>query len=328
MEKSLKIWLAGLLVAVLLAGCNLPSRVNPPEGDAALTLAAQTIEAQLTLDAEGLPGGGTQTQDPQTTPQPSITIAPTNTQGPSATPTEEPCDVAGFIKDVTIPDGTELMPGEDFTKTWRIINEGTCAWNSGYSMVFDDGDSMDAPASVQVTTGTVSPGTQVDISINLTAPANPGTYKGIWQLRNDSGVIFTIGGFWVEIEVVELEVFSSQSSFEVDQTFSADLDDGSSPPTDNADFEFRALAPNDKNIVPLNGAVFLVMGTDEPTSADCNSADLETDQIAVNADLVGEWVCFITDENRTGKFEVVSLKPSDANLVQTLELDYVTWETP
>lgn len=328
MDKTLKIGLAGLLLAAILTGCNLPSRVNPPEGQTALTLAAQTIEAQLTLDAGGLPGDGSPTTDPQTTQQPAITIAPTNTEAPSATSTEEPCDVAGFVKDVTIPDGTELLPGEEFTKTWRIINEGTCQWNSGYSLVFDDGDSMDAPTSVQVTTGTISPGTQVDISVDLVAPSNPGIYRGTWQMRNDDGVIFTIGGFWVEIEVVEPEVFSSKVSFKIDETALADLDDGSSPPTDTEDFEFRALAANDKNIVPLNGAEFLVIGSDEPSYADCNEANLETDQIEVTAGLVGDWVCFITDENRLGKFEVVSLKPNDSSLAQTLELNYVTWEVP
>ncbi|NIS81302.1 MAG: hypothetical protein GTO14_14115, partial [Anaerolineales bacterium] len=111
------------------------------------------------------------------------------------------------VKDVTIPDGEELAPGENFTKTWRLQNNGSCTWTSSYSLVFDQGDSMDGPPSKQLTAGTVGPGDTLDISVDLTAPASPGTFKGFWKLRNGSGVIFGIGAagttaFWVEIEVV------------------------------------------------------------------------------------------------------------------------------
>ena len=41
-----------LFLAVMLAGCNLPGRVNEPDVEpGALTLAVQTVQAQLTLDA-------------------------------------------------------------------------------------------------------------------------------------------------------------------------------------------------------------------------------------------------------------------------------------
>ena len=51
--------------------------------------------------------------------EPTSTI--TETQAPTATDsleTESPdgCDVAGFVADGTIPDGTELEPGAKFTK--------------------------------------------------------------------------------------------------------------------------------------------------------------------------------------------------------------------
>jgi len=319
-----------ILALLLLTGCNLPSRVNPSASDTALTQAAQTIEAQMTLNAQGLPSGAapSATTNPVTTENPQFTIAPTNTPSPSLTPTEEPCDVAGFVKDVTIPDGTELTPGEDFTKTWRVVNEGSCTWNSGYSLVFDEGDTMEAPASVQITTGTVTPGTQLDISIDLIAPGTPGEYRGVWQLRNDGGVIFTIEGIWVEIEVVEPDVFSSDTSFAITQGAQADLDDGSSPPTEVEDFEFTAPSVDNKQLVPLNSAKFLAMGEDEPSYADCNAADLESDEIKISSGLVGDWVCYITDEGRLGKFEVLSLTPADASLSQTLKINYTTWKTP
>ena len=67
---------------------------------------------------------------------------------------------------------------------------------------------MDAPASVQLTAGTVNPGQNIDVSVDMTAPASEGTYRGNWKLREPGDELFGIensssGLFWVEIEVKE-----------------------------------------------------------------------------------------------------------------------------
>jgi len=103
-----------------------------------------------------------------------------------------------FVTDVTIPDGTILTPGQNFTKTWRLKNVGTCTWTTSYVIVFSSGNSMNGPA-VQALTGNVNPGQTVDISANLTAPASNGNYTGYWRLRDGSGVLFN--QFYVQIKV-------------------------------------------------------------------------------------------------------------------------------
>ena len=35
---------------------------------------------------------------------------------------------ASFVRDVNYPDGTYVVPGTSFTKTWRLRNVGTQAW--------------------------------------------------------------------------------------------------------------------------------------------------------------------------------------------------------
>jgi len=45
------------------------------------------------------------------------------------------CDAASFVRDVTVPDGTKMEPGDDFTKTWRLLNAGTCSWTTAYRLV-------------------------------------------------------------------------------------------------------------------------------------------------------------------------------------------------
>ena len=115
------------------------------------------------------------------------------------------CDWAQFVGDITVPDGTSFAPGTAFTKTWRLRNIGTCTWTTSYALVFVSGSQMGAPSVVNLTSS-VAPNGTIDISVNMTAPAVNGHYRGNWQLRNASGVLFGIGtyansSFWVDINV-------------------------------------------------------------------------------------------------------------------------------
>jgi len=208
MQKR-KIYLTTLILLVtILSACNMPnSSISAAEQTAIIDRSvAETVSAGPTesLQADNPPAS--ETPDPA-----SEEITPTSTNTPEAdTPTPSltpiPCNLGKFVKDVTIPDGTTFEPGDVLTKTWRIKNVGSCAWTSGYDIVFSGGDAMDAPSAIQITSGTVNPGQNVDVSVDLTAPASEGTYRGNWQLRDPSDVIFgiensTSGFFWVEIEV-------------------------------------------------------------------------------------------------------------------------------
>ncbi len=141
---------------------------------------------------------------PITTPTP---VPPTAT--PTATPTTTPApivctDRAQFITDVTVPDGTTFPPNQTFVKTWRLKNVGTCTWTTSYQLAFVSGNAMggtDTPLAQSV-----APGSTVDASVNLTAPSTVGSYRGYWELRNASGILFGIGAaydrsFWVDINV-------------------------------------------------------------------------------------------------------------------------------
>jgi len=45
------------------------------------------------------------------------------------------CDRAQFVSDLTAPDGSSFATGSAFTKTWRLMNAGTCTWNASYNLV-------------------------------------------------------------------------------------------------------------------------------------------------------------------------------------------------
>ncbi|HNC08886.1 MAG TPA: NBR1-Ig-like domain-containing protein [Anaerolineales bacterium] len=194
MNKRNRLFQLLMVIAWFLGACNLPS--NNPE-EIAATSAAQTLE--VLLSATPVPATALPSPTATLTPIP----LPTNTNTPiaSATPV---CPQAQFVTDVTIPDGTLMTPGQTFTKKWRIKNTGACAWN-GYSLVFDSGDSMGGPATAPI--GTVNPGQEIDLEINLTAPNTPGSYRGYWRIVTNSNVLVPMlngnqgRSFYVDIKV-------------------------------------------------------------------------------------------------------------------------------
>jgi hypothetical protein len=128
---------------------------------------------------------------------------PDPTQEPTSTP--RCVDSASLVKDVTIPDGSRMEPGESFTKTWRMRNTGTCTWTDTYDLVFLSGHHLDASTVVPLQ-GNVAPGQVVDLSARMKAPKATGTYWGYWILRNEVGAIFGLGEkangpVWVKILV-------------------------------------------------------------------------------------------------------------------------------
>lgn len=207
MTKSVRAFSVLFIILFLLTACNLPS--NEPateEPNIVFTAAALTVQAMSTQSSP-TPGLTFNTPTLPAAPQATNTSASFPTLAlPTATRAAPPtaiCDLAQFVRDVTIPDGTVFAPGATFTKTWRLKNAGTCTW-SGYTLVFDSGELMGGASPVSI--GTVSPGQEIDLSVNLTAPLANGSYRGYWRIRNTSGVLLPLlgdasGRFFVDIRV-------------------------------------------------------------------------------------------------------------------------------
>lgn len=207
MRKKKVIIVLSFLAALILSACGASDVDLTPTVDVALvrTQAVLTYQAQLTQTALAMP-----TATPTTTksPTPAATFSaptlgtplttsqatvPTTGGGPSA------CYGLAYVKDVTIPDGTKMTPGQSFTKTWQVSNTGTCAWEAGFKFNVVSGDAMGATA---VTLNQrVEPGRQYEFSVPMVAPTNKtGTVTGYWQLSDASGSYFG-DQVYVEIEV-------------------------------------------------------------------------------------------------------------------------------
>jgi hypothetical protein len=206
-----------LLVGIFLASCA-GQAVGEPTPDLNLTVAAgaQTMVAAVFQTQTAIAPTATDTPLPTLTslptttaltlPSPIVTATqqavfffasptPTGTfytQTPSSSSLAVGCNNMALVRDVTIPSGTEMRPGEAFTKTWQISNTGTCDWLYSYSLVFASGERMGGNGyrlSSRINVP-VPPGEWRQISIELNAPNNSGTYTGGWRIANGEGQMF------------------------------------------------------------------------------------------------------------------------------------------
>jgi hypothetical protein len=175
--SQIKKYLTGfLLISWLLTGCaSSAPQTATPDVAALSTEAVATVYAELTLS-------------PAPSPIPSVT--PTETPPTLATPTRKECTQSTFISDVTIPDGTKMTPGQQFTKTWRVQNSGVCPWTTAFKLDNLSGEAMGGSSIAMP--NVVQPGQSVDLSVNMTAPAKAGNLTGGWRLRDDKGQEFGV----------------------------------------------------------------------------------------------------------------------------------------
>jgi len=193
-----------MMGALLLSACGAqapeltPSvTVNP---DDIRTQAVGTFAADLTLTAAAAPSN---TPAATVTPLSTFTPAVTSTGGVVFGATQPvvgataSCYGLSFVSDVTIPDNTPVNPGQTFTKTWKVKNAGTCAWDAGFKFAFTGGEAMGG--TTYTLPSAVAAGAVTDISVAMTAPSRTGTLRGNWRMSTASGQFF---GDEVYVQVV------------------------------------------------------------------------------------------------------------------------------
>jgi hypothetical protein len=192
--------------AILLSACGATAATEVPtntvEPNAIRTEAVQTFSADLTATAFAAP-----TSTPAATNTPLVVLSPpaTSTGGApfgvtapagGVVPTSG-CYGLSFVSDVTIPDNTPVTPGQTFTKTWKVKNAGSCAWDAGFKFAFTGGEQMGGTS--YTLPSAVAAGAVTDISVSMTAPNKTGTLRGNWRMSTASGQFF---GDEVYVQVV------------------------------------------------------------------------------------------------------------------------------
>lgn len=187
----------------LLAACAPAPAAPTPDVRIIQTSAAQTVIANFTLTAAAFTATSAPTTEPPTAAAPTVgpaTETPTLLPG-GVTATPVLCDALIYDAatiDVNVPDNTEMQIGQEFVKTWRVKNNGSCSWGAGYKVIFSSGDKLSGVA--QPFNTVVSPGQEVEVSVNFKAPTQPGVYVSSWQMANAAGLPFP-RTFYVKIVV-------------------------------------------------------------------------------------------------------------------------------
>lgn len=217
-KKSISILAVIMILALMLSACGSSNQEPTPDPNLIITQAVETAMVALTQTALAEPSP-TFTEVPTLAPTATFTptvLIETYTPGPTQPPVQQgpplsSCDLAAFVDDITIPDGTKLAPGETFTKTWRVKNNGSCTWTPNYQLLYYGGEVMSAETAYALTDADIAPGENLDISIEMTAPATAGTYYMYWIMRNANGENFGVSEFGDSI-YVQIEVSGSAAS--------------------------------------------------------------------------------------------------------------------
>jgi hypothetical protein len=188
------------LTAMLVASCgggNVPDGTPTMSVDQIQTYAVSTFSSALTLTAIAAPSD---TPVPTLTPAPTLptlaTVVGSTPFGAAGTPgvpisgggTTASCYGLTFVSDVTIPDNTQMDPGETFTKTWKVQNSGSCAWEAGFKFQSSGGVGMGATALTLPSS--VAAGATYDLSVPMTAPSATGTARSNWRMSTAAGQFF------------------------------------------------------------------------------------------------------------------------------------------
>ena len=341
----------GLGLALLIAACSLLEVTGTtPVPDP--TLVYGTVSAQLTLTAQPvmpLPvrssTSASQTSTVQLIIRTETRVEPTRAS--TLTHTALPCNLAASSRprvDITVPDGSRFTPGELFSKTWRLVNAGSCPWTKDYAVIWFSGEDFSA-AREQVFSQVIQPGETVDITIDMIAPRLAGFHQSNWKLRNKQGTLFGIGPagdapFWVRIEIAETATatLTPQPTITTTATLSlaakgaVDLHTGQAINLDTGkvgtgagdDLSLQRLDANTLQLVAVNGAMLAHFGPQIPTDQDCRNPELLNTPILGSALKIDDYLCIRTTQGLPGHIRIKTLALKD----EWINLDYLVWAIP
>lgn len=167
--------IAAFLMAAVLSGCDSlrPTRVLQQEPSLQLFMAPTMLPTSTTaLELE-----------PQQTPQVTQVADCTN-------------DLV-YLGDLTIPDGTQVIPGTVLEKEWQVRNSGTCNWNETYTLQLVSGPALGASSPQALVPA--RNGAEAVVRISITAPDEPARYSSTWRAFGPDGQPF---GEWFSVEFI------------------------------------------------------------------------------------------------------------------------------
>lgn len=219
MKISLNVLTLILLVSLLAVSCGGNIKSGEEDVDTLLTAAVGTMAASFFETQTAMVTPATSTVEPTITPLPTFTSFPSSTAQfatstfifytatpgtvtpgtPTVTGTlptatvnagalASGCNNLAFVRDVNMPAGTVLQKGQEFTKTWKVQNNGTCDWMFQYRLVLLSGAG--SGISSDYIAKQVAVWSWSEVSVRGNAPNKPGTYTSYWRMADGAGRMF------------------------------------------------------------------------------------------------------------------------------------------
>jgi hypothetical protein len=244
MNSRKSLWLVGTtILAVILSSCNMGATPVPTEDPGVIqTQAFSVVLTQAALQQTQTALAIPPTPLPTNTPFPTATLGETptlgaastfaplggtntpfafNTQQPGLTPLASTVPTLGAVATFTTKNGCNdgtfmgeskpfdkdvIAAGKNFSKSWEILNTGTCVWDEGYSFAFlPDLSSPELKGySIVLKKNAPEEYTKPKHSqtfvVKLTAPKTAGEYKGYWKMKDDAGNLFgPLVSVWITV---------------------------------------------------------------------------------------------------------------------------------
>ena len=126
-------------------------------------------------------------------------------------------DHSAFVQDVTCADGSLVLVGQRFSKTWELQNVGKVIWENRFLRCVDEevmiytrsGETLLVanslvPDKTQVPVPYTKPGDKVQVTVEFTAPNQPCTVMSYWKTVFEDGThCFPKSvGTWVQVRVM------------------------------------------------------------------------------------------------------------------------------
>jgi hypothetical protein len=212
-------WILYLGLLTVLSACGQAKQV------AHETSTLETSPTQIetfTAEASALPEPQISLQS---TGQVLLSDTPTTiplTLPPAPDPTVVPLAISvnkAALSSETIPDGTAMQKNQTFTKTWVLKNVGSETWDESYSLELLSAKSsslMDAPLKV-LFGKPVKPGDSIELSIDLIAPQNDGSYTVTYRVLDERGFDVAVGqgnNIWLTIVIGQKAVIQNSTALD------------------------------------------------------------------------------------------------------------------
>ena len=122
-------------------------------------------------------------------------------------------DRSAFVQE-TIPDGTLVLYGQRFSKTWELQNVGRVPWEGRYLQCLDEeivvytlsGEKLRIsenlkPDVQRIPVPVTPPGELVKLTVEFTAPSMPGTFISYWKSVFEDGSLCFPGAQGLSVKV-------------------------------------------------------------------------------------------------------------------------------